>query len=420
MNYLDLRVRFPHFVYKDFSYGLKGKDLIAEFLFEVGEYVFKPSIVFKNIPLERFKTLNKLTLDNLIFHAGMAEIPTYWKAFASPNILIKPAYIERDQISWWTDLLMKGMGQYFYENSIDFTTEKFVNIFSEGSNKYLFEDTQKHEGTLIPVGGGKDSSVTLELIKSENKVAALFVNPTEAALNLAKVSGIKELVLIERNLDKKILQLNKLGFLNGHTPFSSLIAFLSVAASYIYGFSEIALSNERSSDEENTIFMGRSINHQYSKTFEFENKFRDYVNKHLTNVNYFSFLRPLYEIQIAKIFSKMDEYFPIFRSCNVGQKTNSWCSNCSKCLSTYILLMPFFTKEKLLEIFGEDLILKPSLKNTLSDLIDNSKVKPFECVGTREELKQAIDGNIELISSWNLNHNLPEKYERILRKEIQK
>jgi hypothetical protein len=116
----------------------------------------------------------------------------------------------------------------------------------------------------------------------------------------------------------------------------------------------------------------------------------------------------------------MKKYFTLFRSCNVGQKTNSWCLNCSKCLSTYILLKPFLSETDLLQIFSEDLINKPSLKETLSELIDEDKVKPFECVGTREELQNAINGDLFLLDSWNGNHNIPTDYEKLLRTEVQK
>jgi len=61
------------------------------------------------------------------------------------------------------------------------------------------------------------------------------------------------------------------------------------------------------------------INHQYSKSSEFEKKFRDYLTNLTPSVSYFSLLRPLYELQIAKILAKLPQYHQVFKSCNVNQ-----------------------------------------------------------------------------------------------------
>src|SRR5262249_36602289 len=150
--------------------------------------------------------------------------------------------------------------------------------------------------------------------------------------------------------------------------------------------SMIAVSNEESSNEKTTTYLGHEINHQYSKSYEFEKKFRVYVQQYISSqISYFSFLRPLGELQIAKLFSKMEKYFPIIRSCNRGQTTNTWCCECAKCLSTFILLYPFLG-EKIQKIFPENLFEKESLVPILQSLIDPQIVRPFECVGTREEM----------------------------------
>lgn len=418
MNYLELRKKYPEFIYKRFKHEVIGQDLVIDFEFECGELNFHPKTIFKNIPIKKFKSLDSGVSDNFVFHLGLIEMFSYWKATCSPKILIEAGYLNGEQINWWRSLLLNGMGQYFYENKIDFNDSNFISIKSDSDMKFAFGLSNTKSGVLIPVGGGKDSAVTLELLKDQPSAAAFVVNPTKASLDCIEKSGIAQKITAERTIDLNLVKLNELGFLNGHTPYSALIAFMSVFAAYIYGYREVALSNERSSDEENTTYLGRKINHQYSKTFEFENEFRNYFTKYISDINYFSFLRPLYDLQIAKIFSANQKYFSVFRSCNVGQKTNTWCGDCSKCLSTYILLKPFLSDSSLLTIFKENLLTKPSLQNALSELLDPEKVKPFECVGTKEELKKALAGDLSLIKTWNDNNNLQKKYETILRREI--
>ena len=167
------------------------------------------------------------------------------------------------------------------------------------------------------------------------------------------------IIEIYRTIDKKLIELNSQGMINGHTPFSAMLAFTSYFVAYLLSKKYIALSNENSANESNVI--GEKVNHQYSKSFEFEKDFEEYSNKYLkAPVKYFSFLRPLNELQIAKIFSKHEKYHKTFKSCNVGSKEKEWkwCCNCAKCLFAYTILSPFLYKKKLVDIFGEDMFEK--------------------------------------------------------------
>ena len=247
------------------------------------------------------------------------------------------------------------------------------------------------ERTLVPIGGGKDSVVTLECLRNEIPVIPLIVNPRGATLNCVKTAGYKEneFIVINRTLDPTMLKLNAEDYLNGHTPFSALLAFISVLVAFGSRSKYIALSNENSANE--STVPGTNINHQYSKSIEFESDFRHYVAENINDeVQYFSFLRPLSELQIAKLFSQCEAYHPVFRSCNAGSKTDSWCGKCPKCLFTWIILSPFLSREKLTVIFGKDLMADESLRPILEELNGTAAVKPFECVGTVEEVRACL------------------------------
>jgi len=167
------------------------------------------------------------------------------------------------------------------------------------------------------------------------------------------------------------------------------LAFVSLLAGVLARKKNIALSNETSANE--TTVIGQDINHQYSKSFEFETDFREYVASYISpDLNYFSFLRPLHEIQIASLFSKFPKYFKAFRSCNAGSKKDVWCCDCAKCLFTYIILSPFISTEELMKIYGENLLDKPSLLPIFNELTGVDNVKPFECIGTVEEVNIAL------------------------------
>ena len=137
--------------------------------------------------------------------------------------------------------------------------------------------------------------------------------------------------------------------------------------------------------------MDSDVNHQYSKSYQFEADFRNYVKSYLSEeLNYYSFLRPLSELQIAYLFSLTPQYFPVFKSCNAGSKTNIWCCNCAKCLFTFTILSPFISPEKLKETYGENLFENKTLLPVLKQLCGMTKEKPFECVGTIDEVCLAL------------------------------
>ncbi len=250
-----------------------------------------------------------------------------------------------------------------------------------------FETVLVPEKILVPIGGGKDSIVTIETLGEHiENLGCLVLNNNHATADTIRLSKAQQTIYARRSIDPTLLELNQQGYLNGHTPFSSVLAFIALTGAALFGYRYIALSNERSSDEGNQIFHGQVVNHQYSKTYRFEAKFRDYVAAYLaTTIDYFSYMRPLYELQIAAMFAEMTAYHPIFRSCNVGQKTNSWCHSCPKCLFVYNILYPFMSADQLGQVFNHDLFGRADLLPIARELAGLADVKPFECVGTHEE-----------------------------------
>lgn len=459
-----LRQKYPEFIYQSHKWETFKKGLKIFFDFRISSDIqFKPEIIIRDINQKRIEGLSKETLNNLVFHLGLIEIFSYWKATCSPVIKIKAGSLDKEQIKWWRKLLIRGMGQYFYENKINFKKKDFIRIICD---KKRIEDNTKparldldSDKVLVAMGGGKDSVVTLEALKStEKKILCFSLNPTQATQKTVEIGECEDLIIVNRKIDSKLLRLNKKGFLNGHTPFSAYLAFLSAILAATSDAKFIAFSNERSANEDNVKYLGEMINHQYSKSFEFEKDFLNYSRKHLIkDFYYFSFLRPLYEIQIVKIFSEHKKYFDSFISCNQTFKTYSgtkklkrkWCGNCPKCLFVFICLYPFLEKREMINIFGQNLFEKKELLSLTKQLIGERGFKPFECVGTKEEslvafylglkkeqaqelpfLLEYFKRNIlpkypnlgktstKIMNSWNKKNNLSPVFKKILKSAL--
>jgi UDP-N-acetyl-alpha-D-muramoyl-L-alanyl-L-glutamate epimerase len=449
-KYIKFRKQFKRFTYESFDIR-KDKDFLEiSYNFHLdSKYYFRPSL---NIPLKEFLVSDNMSeskLRNMVFHIGMVELISYWKAACPPEIVIKPYALNEEQKNWWKNLYFNGLGEFFYLNSINGNVNDFVDIISEPEDVAPKESFITSDSVLIPIGGGKDSSVTLDLLSEHFKDNILLIlNPRKACTDTASAAGYTDerTLIVHRSIDPVLLKMNDEGFLNGHTPFSALLAFVAILCAAISGRKHIALSNESSANE--STVEDSTVNHQYSKSFEFEKDFREYYLKYITgDINYFSFLRPLSELQIGKLFSEVPHYFPVFKSCNAGSKTNIWCCNCPKCLFTYIILSPFISKIKMVDIFGKDLFEERHLLHEFNQLMGVAETKPFECVGTVDEVNASLSRVIDnesgklpflleyykkspnyelyrntdftaLLKEFNKEHFLLEYFENILKQKL--
>jgi len=412
-KYNELRNKHKTFIYHDFSVN-EGR---ISFHFSIDDFSFKPEWTF-NVPLTG-------NIDLLAFNLGMAELVSYWKCACPPVVEVRCGALDEWQIQWWKKLYLNGLGEFFYRNGIE-PSEDFMQIHAIGA-KLPAPEARELTGCFIPVGGGKDSIVTLELLREQREHNTCYIaGNIQSAVDCAKAAGYpdSQIIQVSRTIDPALLRLNKLGYLNGHTPFSSVIAFSSLIFAYLTGKKYIVLSNESSANEGNcqlsTVNCQLSVNHQYSKSIEFERDFREYVSRIGADLpEYFSLLRPLSEWQITKKFAGFPQYFGVFRSCNAGSKANIWCGKCAKCLYVYIMLSAFLDDEALIGIFGENLLEKLELTPILEALINPDYDKPFECVGTREEINLALDKNREnptpLDSYFDTENFVPDEFMGLLK-----
>ena len=447
-KFLDLREKYPTFIYDSYEIIEETENikLVFNFIIE-GLENFKPTYLINKKYIKN-KFIDNELFEYLVFHIGLIELVSYFKCTCSPNVIIKAGYLNNEQIDWFKKLYYYGLGEMLYTNGINIDIDNLMNIKCESTKSFKFNNNYNGFGNLIAVGGGKDSNVTLELMRDEFENNTCFIiNPKEVNIKCCKVANYNEdnIFIIKRNLDNKLIELNKQNFLNGHTPFSSLVAFVSYLSAYLSNKKYIILSNESSANEPTVL--GTKINHQYSKTYEFENDFNEYTKKYFNiDIKYFSLLRCLNEFQIGMLFANYKKYHNIFKSCNVGSKEKPWiwCCNCAKCMFVYIILSPFLYKDELINIFGEDLYENKDLLNILLELSGNSTSKPFECVGTYEEVRYALSltilknkdnlpyllkyykdnfslsTDIKFESEFNNVNNLEDKFINIVREELKK
>jgi hypothetical protein len=394
--FTELRKTYPVFTYESYDFQCQDNEIKMRFRFTIGaDIIFQPAM---RLSLANYgqSAIKDIEIAGLVFHIGMIELISYWKSTCSPVIKIEAHSLTPAQQAWWHKLYYKGLGEFFYHNDITVTTkELFTFVFSEVAKPvelFHFQYINDSNQIIVPIGGGKDSVVTLEELRLQNQVLPFIINPRGATFDCARIAGFDptgEVIILHREIAPQLLELNKQRFLNGHTPFSAMLAFYTLLVSYGTATRRIALSNELSANE--PTIPDTDINHQYSKSLEFEEDFRFYVKENMNDcAYYFSYLRSLDELQIAKKFAQYRQYHSVFKSCNAGSKENKWCCSCSKCLFAYLILSPFLPDEELLAIFGEDLLNKPEMQQYFDELCGIAPHKPFECVGSIDEVNRAL------------------------------
>ncbi|MBR6718786.1 MAG: hypothetical protein IKI77_10665 [Oscillospiraceae bacterium] len=413
MTFTELREKHPMFkfmeIFPDFQRTETGCVLHLKYLFSISgiDGLFTPTweIPCKTELSQKpgFERLNSPLDDDpafwrLIFSLGMAELVSYWKIACPPKVQLPDILIDKEQEDWWKRLYFGGLGEFFYRNGIKTDFDSFMQ-FDYNDPPYYENYPEKPaqrtdlSGYLIPVGGGKDSIVTLNLLKDRlGDAYAYQINHRDSSEKAALLAGIpKERILeVKRTLDPNMLRLNKEGYLNGHTPFSAIVAFSAALTAYINGLKTVVLSNESSASE--STVSEAEVNHQYSKSYQFERDFYEYEQKYLRcGVQYFSLLRPLTEFQIARYFASLPTaYHEIFRSCNAGAKQDKWCGHCAKCLFVAVILSPFLPYAEIVRLLGSDLFNLPEMEPVLQELCGALPNKPFECVGSRKEVNISL------------------------------
>lgn len=387
----ELREKYDTFIYDSYDINIDNLGIKVSYKYKITNYEFNPVVFIDNKYISN-KNIDMKFLECLFFNYGIINAINYYKLTCAKKMIINAGYLNDEQKTFFKKLFYNGLGEFFYVNNLDLTYGEFLDIETVKGENTNNNVIGSFNGNLVPIGGGKDSIVTIEKLKGYDNTCFIYkrnIYPDDqATLNTIKLSN-NEFVSFNVTLDSLMLQLNKEGFLNGHIPFSSCLAFASFIMAYLNNKKYIVLSNEASANESN--IKGTNINHQYSKSFEFEKDFREYTSKYLTDkIEYFSLLRCWNEFQIVKEFLKYPKYLNIFRSCNKGSKTNSWCSDCSKCLYVFIMLYPYIEEKELLKIFKTNMLDENKYKDMFIGLVSDNENKPFECVGTKEEINYAL------------------------------
>lgn len=396
-----------YFVWYDFD----PTTLKASFFYSFDKCVdFVETIDFSSQELTPITHIDSETIATLLFHLSLALGISYYKLFPTKSMIVEHGQLTEDQQQFWKTFYTQWLGEFFYTNTI--SPHWRINFVNGNIPTPQKQFSPTSETPMIALGWGKDSLVSVELIKQLS--IPFYTSTFGKDYHLHKVVNAAihtPRLVIQRTIDPKLFDMNAQWYYNGHVPISGIIAFVLITASYLYNYKYIIMSNEKSANEGNTVLDDLDINHQWSKSYQFESDISQYIKTYISpDLHYFSLLRGMYELKIAKLFSKHRHYFELFSSCNnnfkliESNKTTSHrrCGICPKCAFVYTTLRPFISKEDTQTIFGQELYENSTLLPLYKNLLGIDGIKPFECVGTNEEVVYAM-----YLYYTQIHHNTP-------------
>ncbi len=376
-----------------FSYDEPSATARFEYSFDTGER-FTESFRFHGAPTRldpaRRRALLRC-LEMLYLVAGVS----YYKAAVPPRIELASGPLPESTAAFLEELYFRGLGEFAYQNRIDLRGR--VRFPFDRRPAPRPDPLPLPRRCAVPIGGGKDSVVALEMLREMGEELVLFsLGRPRAIREVCALSGLPH-VYVERKISSELLRLNRIGAYNGHVPISAIICFTLACAGVLYGFDRAALANERSANSGNLYWQGSEVNHQFSKSLDFEAQADTLIGAELLEgFRYFSLLRPLSELHIARLFARATAYHPVFTSCNAAfriakeRRVERWCRDCPKCRFVFLALAPFLPKSALLGIVGADLLADPAQLPGYEELLGLRGHKPFECVGEVRESRVAV------------------------------
>jgi hypothetical protein len=314
---------------------------------------------------------------------------SYFKLRAPLRIVIPFPMTVREH-GFALDVYENGLGEFYARNNLIRFGK--IEIDDPEDRGPLPSAPQLRDRVLLPIGGGKDSLVSVELLEAAGIDYTPFaVNPKGPILTSIAAIG-RDPLYVGRTLDPEMIRLGKEpGYYNGHVPSTAINSMIASLVALLFSYNRIVLSNERSASEGNVEFDGREANHQHSKSLDFEQLIANVLADATGgSLGYFSLLRPYSEARIAAMFSRVQRFDRVFSSCNenfklAGHNGPLWCGKCPKCHFVFLIFAPVMAKNRLIGIFGQNLLAQPDHEHSFRELTGLAGQKPWECVGEIEE-----------------------------------
>lgn len=338
-------------------------------------------------------------LERALFLSFMLVGVSYYKCFPTTDILFETGALDEWQAGFLNYVYQEGLSQYAFENGL--VRADLAQFAPVDSSSVQAATSYKGAGTLALQSGGKDSLLLASLLERNNHPYTAWYVSSSASYPKVLETLNTELLVAKRSLDIAALaNAREQGGKNGHVPVTFIVLSYALLQAVLLNKRTVLAAIAHEGDEPHGWIDDLPVNHQWSKTWQAELLFAEYVQRYISSdLQVGSPLRSMSELKVTELFAEhaWERFADEFSSCNIANykqgATNeklSWCGLCPKCANAYLLFAPFIVKRELDRRLGGDLFARQELRETFKGLLGiDGVMKPFECVGEVDELRAA-------------------------------
>ena len=231
---------YNEFVFEDYRYDPARSTLSLCYSYNGGPR-FEEQLIFDFVP-QRLSSASREVLDRIFRLILLLSGVSYYKAFI-PKILTCRAFeLDEATTEFLEKFYEKGLAEFAFRNGVSLHCHFRIQSTSVPAASPITVELPRR--TCVPVGGGKDSIVTIECLRQGGEPVLLFslgdAEPIAACIRAAQLPFIR----VHRRLDAGLLQLNEAGALNGHVPITGILSAIALACAVLSGCNAVAMSNE--------------------------------------------------------------------------------------------------------------------------------------------------------------------------------
>ena len=175
---------------------------------------------------------------------------SYYKAFVPQTLICEAFPLDPQTGEFLQRFYERGLAEFAFRNGIALAGRINFRI-DRAMHRRLPIAADLPRRSCVPVGGGKDSIVTVECLRRAGEEMVLFALGDAAPIDACITASGLPSIRVRRRLDPALFALNREGALNGHVPITGILSAISVAAALIYGCDAVVMSNEHSASAPN-------------------------------------------------------------------------------------------------------------------------------------------------------------------------
>lgn len=377
------------------SYDFSPSTKTATFTYAYDSYTYKEQVTFQEVK----DVYDEAVFERALFLSFVLIGISYYKAFPTKEVSFEQGKLSDWQASFFEKVYQEGLSQYAFENKL--SRQDLAHFTPTVRDQEVQPFRYRGSGVLSLQSGGKDSLLVAQMLDyKKTPFTSFYVSSSDSYPRVIDRLG-RPVLVARRSIDIPALRrAAEAGGLNGHVPVTYIVQSIGLLQAILCGDSVVLSAIGHEGEEPHAWIADLPVNHQWSKTWQAEKLFAEYIRLIISpDIRVGSPVREYSELTIVEHFVQLawEKYGEAFSSCNVanyqqGAKNQNlrWCGQCPKCANSYLLFSPFVDSHRLQSLFGGDLYVRDGLTETFKGLLGiDGVMKPFECIGEIDELRYA-------------------------------